>query len=386
MSPTSFAVAAVPILIIIVVIVIVVRMVLRTQKKSSLVLTDLADSLGAVKSGRVYAGMRDNVPFNFTYFPGAKNSPPRLTFRVDCASEGKFKVARETAFDRWGKRWGITREIQTGDATFDQSYFLQSDTPAFAASFFGDARKRDAVQAVFQMGASEVSHDGKTMSAAWVGLKVNADTNARPYGAVLPHLMGLTRELPYPGFGIGMAAEGSSWRVNRVLAFVLAILAGAAGGLLLIHGYNTYEPLDPFGVFLDSLKYSLVAYLLFAYGALMLLRGRSSSHRELMGVWVLGLFCFLLAGVGGEITLNGRLDDAAPMVHRTPVIKKYTTKNKNTVTHHVNVQSWRPGETDESLKVDRYTYDRITPGKTVATITTRPGKFGFEWIAGQEYR
>jgi hypothetical protein len=50
----------------------------------------------------------------------------------------------------------------------------------------------------------------------------------------------------------------------------------------------------------------------------------------------------------------------------------------------VIVNSWRKPESTEKLRFSKSFYNYLQPGSSTITITTKPGKFGFEWIVELE--
>ena len=91
------------------------------------------------------------------------------------------------------------------------------------------------------------------------------------------------------------------------------------------------------------------------------------------------LYVCVEARFGYDTYLNGALDNGHPAVHQVMVIKKYYTKDKNNFSYYAVVQSWRE-RSEEKLKISRRFYDYLHPGSSRITVTTKPGKFGFEWI------
>lgn len=79
--------------------------------------------------------------------------------------------------------------------------------------------------------------------------------------------------------------------------------------------------------------------------------------------------------VGG----NGLLDVSPPVAHPTCVLRKYTTRSKNSTSYHLEIQSWRAGEPFIHLRVSSNLYNRASPGSPI-TLTTRAGYWHWEWI------
>ena len=174
--------------------------------------------------------------------------------------------------------------------------------------------------------------------------------------------------------------ENAGWKQKRFLAFALPSILLAAGITGLILGLINYRPLDKGALLLDSFKYSLPLLVLFIWGAIKLLKGRSSSHRELMAASAIALFGFIFAGIGGEMTLNGLLDKSQASVHQAKVINKYYSKKKNNHSYYAVVESWRTDHYSEKIKVNSHFYQKLQPGQSTMVITTKPGALGFEWL------
>lgn len=148
---------------------------------------------------------------------------------------------------------------------------------------------------------------------------------------------------------------------------------------LLKVAFGKYPPVDGGLLFLDSLKYSMPLLLLFAWAAVRLVRGRSSSHYEIVVVWGLALVAFPLVGLGLDTLMNGWLDNSASSSHTVVVRDKYVSKQKSSTYYRLVLASWRPKEGSEILEVSSSEYQRATPLHTKVRVVTKPGRFGFEW-------
>ncbi len=138
----------------------IMKRVRSTHKKS---ISQLPGELKELKSGKTISAEHDGIAYEVYYFAGGKNAPPHLAIRVACESEGRFKLTKESGFDRFFKRYGITNEIQILDKAFDDAYFIQSETVDFVRQFFQPPEKRRATHELFELQYTVVEHDGKTM-------------------------------------------------------------------------------------------------------------------------------------------------------------------------------------------------------------------------------
>ena len=152
---------------------------------------------------------------------------------------------------------------------------------------------------------------------------------------------------------------------------------GLAG---LIWGNVSYPPLDAFLIFKDSLGYSVPAFVLFSAVSIIFLKGRSSSHVDLLINLCIAVFGIPMSTYSGMLVSNGYLDEAPASYHEVVAIDKYYTRSKNSTTYHVKLQSWRENHAVEKIKVNKHGYDQIYRGRTMIGITTRPGYLGYEWL------
>lgn len=367
-----------PVLIIaLVVFVIVISIIVYVVRKQKGKNRDLREQ-GFFEKGARGQGNFQGVDYSYVHFQGGHNAPPYFKVSVECPSTGDFKITRETGFDRFFKRLGICVELETNDREFDDAFFITTDTVGFTREYFRKSDKRRLVTEVFARGFNEVMHDGKKIVATWKsfprGMKMEIKT-VEEISAALGQLAG-----DIPNIYEQESAENIGWKQRRFFAFAVPIFLLVTGIACLIIGLTIFHPLDEGKVILDSFKYSTPLLIVFLWFAVQLLRGRSSSHKELMGVFALSLFGFIAAGMGGEMTLNGWLDKSKPVVHEVKVIDKYSTRSKNSHTYHVVVESWRKDQYSEKLTVWQSFYDTLAPGQSRMSITTKPGKFGFEWL------
>jgi hypothetical protein len=304
---------------------------------------------------------------------------------VDCPTEASFQVTKESGFDRFFKRMGITTEIQVNDADFDDTYYISAENTKFAEDYFASQEKREAVMAVFEKDFNSLRHDGKTMTAMRTPAKFDPPIEETDIQEVASRLADLTRDIPESAHD-GFLYEQPGWKAKRAMAFTLSILTGVIGLPALIFGLINYEPLDTFSAIIHSFIFSMPLLLVFLLLSVMLLKGRSSSHKELMIVLIISLICFPLGGMGTVVFVNGWMDDSKPTSYGVPVIGKYISRSKDSMTYYVTVQSWREGRQTEDISVSYGEYQEATPNKNELIVTTKPGYLGFEWVVSHFLR
>ncbi|MCP4150151.1 MAG: hypothetical protein GY757_20560 [bacterium] len=363
---------AIALILISVIITVIVTLVRRKRK-----MEESSAGKNTLAKGASGENTYEGVSYSYKHFSGTDKAPPYFKITIPCSTKGNFKIKKETKFDRFFKKLGVCIEIETHDPSFDDAFYITTDTILFTTRYLEKSEKRRSIEALFNLGFNELKHDGNVIIVTWTNFPRGKLMEKELMEQAVTQLAVLGRSLPdIPSFE---EPGSSSWKYKRILAFVLPGLLLLTGLTALILGAIYYKPLDKAPIFLDSLKYSLPLFILFTWFSLYLLKGRSSSHRELIAVFFISLFAFPLGGVGYEVYLNGALDKNPPAVHKTILLNKYFSKNKNSYTYYAVVKSWRH-EDVERLMVSKRFYDYMEPGRSRVTVTTKPGKFGFEWL------
>ena len=352
-------------------------------RKSRRRVVTLAASLGLedIKSGVTYEAEANGQKYFYKYFSGSKNNPSYFKVWIDCQSRGSFRVGKETGFDRFFKNLGIAVEIQTGDNQFDKDYYINTDTVAFTRACFSSPERRQVVNELFNLNFREIQHDGKHMEAKISPFKFNESFDKSSIESAVKHLVAFSRELPedyYEPRVVGTPA----WKFKRGLIYAVSITSLAAGAGFLIWGNISFPPLDKLDILKESLEQSIPAVILFIVASIMLLKGRSSSHKDFLFTLGFALVGFPMTGYSGTIVVNGFFDRAPVSRHETMVIGKRYTTSKNSHTYFLKLRSWRENRAHEELTVTKRVYDKAAAGDTIMKVTTRPGYLGYEWVAG----
>ncbi len=246
-------------------------------------------------------GVLDSVEYRYRYYPGSKNSPSSFRVEIDAPSEKSFKVAREGGFDRLSKRLGISTEVQTGDQDFDENFYITTDDNEFIQSYFSSSAKRQAVRNIINAGFNRVEHDGKRMMAICSPFKIDKEIDQSVLTDLVSDLISLGQQMPHLSQSPVWPNQSPAWKTNRIMIFSTAVLVSVIGTIALVIGMSKYSPFDKLAVFLDSLKWSIPAFIVYAGLAVLLLKGRSSSHRELLIAVSIALTGMILGGWGGEM-------------------------------------------------------------------------------------
>lgn len=334
-----------------------------------------------IKKGAKGQGTIEGSTYLYNYNRGSDKHPPSFRIDLECPAEEGFKVTREGGFDRFFKKIGVAVEMTTHDTEFDKQFYISTDYNDFTRAFLYKSKNREMIKQLFDMGFNRLILKGKYLSLYWDNYRPKAPKTLLTTDDVheaASRLATMKQNIPAPGtFAV---TDSGNWKGKRFLVFAVAVFLLISGFVTTLLGMIEYEPLDAGTLFLDSLKISIPAFIVFTWLALQFLKGRSSSHRELTACFFIALFAFPLAGLGYTATLNAVLDDSERVIHESTVIKKYYKKSKNNKDYYLVVDSWRENNETETLDASYRTYNRVVPGKTIAIVETQSGKFDYEWL------
>jgi hypothetical protein len=364
------------------IIIIAVR---YDKKKRQQVLGQLADGKNQVKNNKG-TGTVNGIEYWFEYFSGSKNQPSYFQIGLSLSPRTSipvsFSVKKETAFDRFFMKHGITQEIQTGDSAFDEQFFIKTSFPDFVSLLFSKPVVRNSIQSVYHAGFNELQFRKHQLVAKHTPVKKDFAANEQKIEEIAIHLDGIAKAIiaeknhPIPDI--------KQININQFVIFGLTAISLIFSIIFLIIGMKTYHPFEGGAMFASSLPYGIISFLIFSYFALLVLRGRSTSHYELIGVWATSVISFILLSFGLFAMLNGKLDIARSRNIETVILRKYYTKNKSNYTYYTIVESWRDGKREERIRVSSYQYKNIIPNETGMLIETKPGRFGYEWLVRYE--
>lgn len=365
--------------------VVALTVVLAIKKQRDLSITPAG---GAIKQGSFLAGKRvpgqiEGEDYEYYHHRGSKNSPPYLEVRVKPLRSGSFKITRETGFDRLFNRLGISRKITAADPEFDNFFYITSNNADFSGLFFGDRQNRRATNEIYNLGFKELSLDKNILKARWSPFRPKKDFDVGVIEAVAQKLIDMNRRMPEVAEPLAEAAP--TWKKQRLFAFAVPILLAVTGVAALVLGLTKFLPLDSFKLALQTLRYSLPILAVFTWISVSLLRGRSSSHRELLAVFFIALLAFPLAGAGLGIFLNGQLDRSQPVEHDMAFLEKHISQSGKSLSYRLVIESWRPGRTSEELSISYGAYNAIVSNDTRVKVVTRAGKFQYEWLVSYDF-
>ena len=84
--------------------------------------------------------------------------------------------------------------------------------------------------------------------------------------------------------------------------------------------------------------------------------------------------------MGSIAGLNGLLDNSPVVQHEATIVRKYTSRAKNSTNYHVECKSWRDPAETERFQISSSEYQNVREGQSQMLVTTHAGGLGIEWI------
>jgi len=316
----------------------------------------------------------DGFPYKCRIISGAEEGPElKLTFRVH--SRGAFQIVREYAYHKWFKKLGLASEIQTGDPVFDSSYYIISVYHDWALGFFQDPQIRKIVTDLFDLGYSNIIYDGRSLTL--VRPQTGYDEREVVTENTLPLQAALARRLPdWADAGI----EGLPLRFQfiRFILFAIAGICALGGVMVFCLNHDRYPLLESGKVMMLIYMIGFVLWTAFVGFSIMLLKGRSSSHKEIMIIIVLSIIALVFGPWGGVVFLNGSLDKGEAQICTVRVIEK--KQNFDSESYYAIVRFDGEEGKDYKIEVLLVEYKQLEPGYSQIEIVTRPGRLGLKWL------
>ncbi|PIU20806.1 MAG: hypothetical protein COT18_00290 [Elusimicrobia bacterium CG08_land_8_20_14_0_20_59_10] len=358
-------------------VAVLLVLLVKKQGKTQAGFFDKLGVLGASGAGTARELTFSGRRIRTQYRPRSRNSPSLLSLLTEVPSSGTFSLTAQSAAETFMQKLGLETDVETGDPGFDPRFDVDSDDSDFAVAYFASPKKREAVQALFALGCSAIHLEEGGLHADWTPFEIKEDTPAEFIGSALPHLAALCEELP--AFASMRPMGGLSKKNFRIFCGVLLALSFLLFVSFLIFA-GKLQPLDSLKLFLDSLRYSLSAWLLFVVITALLLKGKTWFFSGLLQFAAVCVVLFPLLGYCGGVWFNAVLDDSKPAVHRAQVLYKSSHRNRSSTTYYVRVRSWRHPGGVERLAVPGAVYRQVQLQRDFAVVETKPGYFGYEYV------
>lgn len=295
-------------------------------------------------------------------------APPTIPFSAPII------LRAETRMDRLGKRLGINRELQTGDARFDKAVYVESDAPdQLIALTLQSDQLREQVLSLFARGFTRVTlFDTDHLIKLTQQPAQKEDISAAQVSALLRSAEAILAQLPHVYLKDHALPKPSGFALGWIVLLLLSMLSIFGIGL----SQNTYTPLDN-TLLLNTLSVSAVSWFALLFVLIFALRGRSDSFRSWLA-WVFVLSFALPVNLYlGTRTLNAIADTTPPLYKQATIDGTWRSGKNN---HQCNIAfKTLPEQRRFTLSIPCDRYYGAANGQRVM-LAIGPGLFGQPWL------
>ncbi|MBT3350717.1 MAG: hypothetical protein HOC91_07700 [Nitrospinaceae bacterium] len=337
------------------------------------------------------------TPYTIAYTPRAKRNnqiiPAHFDLSLKCAINVEFTIREEGALDRLGKNIGIAVEIQTGDTSFDNAFYIESEDRIFMSTFLGEPARREAIRALMRIGFAEINLDGEEMTASWDDFQPGDNFNTGPIEEAAGQLTTLCEDIPEISIDTLRSSVSASSRnappskIRYGILYGLPIIFTVFLTIWNMKAGTGETPIDFFPFILYTLRYSLPAIIVYFFIALRVLRAGSTAHLSMVKILFVSIIMFGVSGYQLGMYLNSHQDTGEPKIHTLQIVSRTasSSSSKNSHAPYIQLKPWPPRTETIKIDISQKEYASIIVGRTLAIVTTRPGALGFEWIASYKF-
>ena len=285
----------------------------------------------------------------------------------------------ETAVDRLCKRLRLAREIQTGDAAFDELVYVTSDHPHVETVLKESPALREAIRKVLEDGYRRVAFDGAMVWLERASEVAPSDDDVRLLADVHAASERLEAGLP------SRLASTFLWEAFIIEGVAWSIFAFGAGAILQFWVGEQDHHLFPSQLIRPGLIIAAAIFAILVTLILFLLGGSSRGHRILVESAIILAIGLPTAGIQIVADTNRMLDDEpSTVVQRTASrceVRKRRSRRRTYYTYHLRLANpMMPGEPElpSVIDVTDSLCRDVTEGAQVE-FEIGPGRWGIPW-------
>lgn len=301
-----------------------------------------------------------------------------------------FDFHKESDSDRFFKWIGLSEEVQTGDAAFDQRIYVACDHLGLHDILTNEPRARAAIMASLDAGFERIRSDGKVLWTRKAADKEPGPEDFAPLVELAESLSCLERR---DGHRVHMPRP-FALRFIIVEAVVWSIFGYAASSWITLSydfGWSYFE----YGrlLWLGALSAAFMIAALFGL-IVVFLRGSSRAHRILVESGILLTLALPVAGVSIVSDINANSPGGARVSVDCEIVSKQKVTHRRrrggtTTDYYINLAppAAQPVgfEAPRRVQVGFCDYEIAEP-KGILGMQIEPGSLGIPWIAERTVR
>jgi hypothetical protein len=322
----------------------------------------------------------DGKPVSLEYFSGSRYQPSYFKISVPGNFGGRLVIRRETIKDKLSKDIGLDQEVQVQDKEVDQKLFFECDTPEFVKQLFSDFEaKHIALDSLRYFTSIDITPHrcaftripGQYPTHIGNDIILNAGPKLLSFVKFIPKSSSPARP------------EISNFKKQSALLDRIGYGALICGFAVLFWAVYCFRVFDDAKLWHSSLPFSIGLFIAGVIFAFERIRGFSTSSKVLLDfMFRFAIGAVLLGRFGGAVA-NGLFEQSQVSTFQQRVIDKYISHGKST-SYRVIVAPWAGHFRSWGFSVNPDEYNNVKIGSTQYMITTKPGRFGFEWVVSED--
>lgn len=300
---------------------------------------------------------------------------------LDLKSSAVFKLSSETYWDRFFKKIGLSNEVQTGDAEFDDDIYVACDSAAFSHEIRNDEETRRLVVDLFSEKAEYIEADGKTISIAFPGDKTEKTLLKNLAIALQRRLSDMDRNF------VGSRFDYFFFKALAIECLIWSLGAYAALSFMEWQVEPETIHLDPIALASRGIAVGILIAIALLGLIAFLLKGSSRSHRIIVECALILGFSLPMGGIAIFSDINTRLDEGTPVWAKRGIYESYRTvhrgrKGRTWYSYHIILKAPEATESIQiprTLEISEEEY-RQAKNKTVANLEIMPGRLKLPWL------
>ena len=318
----------------------------------------------------------------------SKKSVWSTTLRFPFQSQTIFKLSPEKKIDGLFKKFGLSKEFQTGDSEFDRKIYIACDSLSFNKSLNENIEMKEIILDLSAYDLKSISCDGE-----WVSIQVKGDMGEDQRFISLSHQLvqklGLVKER-------WVRENRDAYFGKMILIEVLlwSIATYAVMGVFELWATDRPVYVDPLPMVKSGVICGVIGGIIFTLMVFYQMRGSSRSHRIIIESLIVILCSFPIGGIAILSDLNLYFDRSPSEFVETKIVEKFSLRHVSytrgssrirrkrvTYTNHLRIQQ-QPvaygGKLPSTIEIDYRLYQLVSVNQDIF-IEIGQGRFHFPW-------
>ncbi len=321
----------------------------------------------------------------------SKNRTTGLLLGTRCAAGANFWIKRQSYFDTFFKRVGVSSEFETGDKSFDDAYYLITDNLELHQVLASNPKLRTAIDVIMKFSGG--GFNAKTIYCRNGRIWIKFDTEFLGLGE---DIASVVRKLGHPlslmaNVIADLSKAGASWKDPFVVkaAILLAISSGLAINVVvqLVRLNYSHVPFTPdyLAILFDAVIYAFVLVPVLLFLAIKWLGRGARTHLVLLELASIGAVALTLTLALEMRDLNMSLDRSAEKSFKAQIVNKVSSKGRRSTDYYLVMNDWRCKCGTIKFEVSQSLFNSLAVGNTVL-ISQKEGYLGYPWVSDILYR